>query len=277
MKKLLYAVIALILVVAVVVFIGVSNIGPIIKNAVNTYGPEITGTAVNIDDVSVSLLSGTAKLNNFLLGNPKGFTSDKAIEIGAIKVDIDEKSITKDTIIIDSIAIEKPSITYERKSGTDNFNAILRNIEKRTSSADKGKSKKSETKKEKKKSRSKEDGKSKGSETKLFIKDFSLTNGKVSLVTSLLKGKSIDAKLPDIHLTNIGSDGSGVTAREAMKIIMDAIYKNIQAPDVTEIFNANLKDLGADLQSLGKSLGKGKQKDISKVTDKLKGLFGKKK
>jgi len=47
-------------VVVVVVFlvVGISNIGPIIKKAVNTYGPDITKTAVRLGDVDVSVFSG---------------------------------------------------------------------------------------------------------------------------------------------------------------------------------------------------------------------------
>jgi len=42
-----------------------------IKNAVNTYGPEMTKTEVRLGDVGVSLLSAEAELKDFLLGNPE--------------------------------------------------------------------------------------------------------------------------------------------------------------------------------------------------------------
>ncbi len=62
MKKLL--IIGGIVVVVAVVFlvVGISNIGPIIKKAVNAYGPDITKTAVRLGDVDVSVFSGQASL-----------------------------------------------------------------------------------------------------------------------------------------------------------------------------------------------------------------------
>ena len=68
MKKFIYAGIALIVVVAAVLIIGLSNLGPIIKTAVNKYGPAMTKTDLRVHDVSISILSGEAKLKDFYLG-----------------------------------------------------------------------------------------------------------------------------------------------------------------------------------------------------------------
>ena len=73
MKKFIYIGIALLGIVAAVLIIGISNLGPIIKTAVNKYGPAMTKTDLRISDVSISLFSGEAKLKDFYLGNPKGF------------------------------------------------------------------------------------------------------------------------------------------------------------------------------------------------------------
>ena len=117
-------------VVIILLVVGVSNIGPIIKKAVNTYGPNITKTQVKLGDVDVSLLSTEAKLKDFILGNPKGFKSPQAMSVKSIDVNVDEKSLTKDTIIIDKIEVVAPEITYEKIRGTDNFQTIMNNIKK---------------------------------------------------------------------------------------------------------------------------------------------------
>ena len=105
MKKILYVVIALAVVFAIVLIVGLSNLGPIIKTAVNKYGPAITKTDLRIKDVSISLFSGEAKLKDFYLGNPKGFKSPVAMSVNAINVDVDEKSLTRDPIIINRIEV----------------------------------------------------------------------------------------------------------------------------------------------------------------------------
>jgi hypothetical protein len=56
------------------------------------------------------------------------FKSAEAMKVGSILVDVDEKSLTKDTIVIDKIEVIAPAITYEKARGTDNFNAIINNV-----------------------------------------------------------------------------------------------------------------------------------------------------
>ncbi len=66
MKKLILLGCALVLVVAAIVYYGLSNLGPIIRQAVNTYGPVITQTEVKLGDAGVSLFSGEVKLKGLL-------------------------------------------------------------------------------------------------------------------------------------------------------------------------------------------------------------------
>ena len=125
---------AAVVIVAVVVFVGLSNLGPIIKSAVNTYGPKITKTELRVADVGVSILSAEAKIKNFFLGNPQGFKNDRAVQVGSIYVNVNEKSLTSNPIIIDRIEVKSPEISYEKKGKTDNFQSILSNVNKATAS-----------------------------------------------------------------------------------------------------------------------------------------------
>ena len=62
MKKWVLIGIGLLVIVVIVLVVGISNLGPIIKKAVNTYGPKITKTEVRLGDVDVSLFSAKARL-----------------------------------------------------------------------------------------------------------------------------------------------------------------------------------------------------------------------
>ncbi|MGB2688757.1 MAG: hypothetical protein WBC36_07210, partial [Desulfobacterales bacterium] len=73
MKKWIYIGIGAIVVVIAIIIFGLSNLGPIIKQAVNSYGPEITKTELHVDDVGISIFSAEAKIKRFFLGNPTGF------------------------------------------------------------------------------------------------------------------------------------------------------------------------------------------------------------
>ena len=258
---------AVIVIIVVILVLGLSNLGPLIKNAVNTYGPNITKTEVRLGDVNISIFSAEANLKDFFLGNPKGFKSSQAMSVGSIHVNVDEKSLTSDTIIIDKIQVIRPDITYEKVRGTDNFQAILNNV--------KGSSKKAKTSKEK--SAKGDDGK------KLIIKDFIVKEGKVDLIVSVgVTEKAISASLPDIHLKDLGKEKGGATPEEVFEKVFAALYTKITSPAVTDMLNKELKAMGTNLDALGGGVGKqleaikaGDKEGTKSVTDKVKGLFGK--
>jgi hypothetical protein len=245
---------ALIVIIAVVVVIGLSKLGPMIKHAVNTFAPEITKTEVRLGDVDVSVFSGKATIKEFYLGNPKGFQSPQAMKVGSIYVDVDEKSLTGDTIIIDTIEILNPDITYEKAKGSDNFRTILDNV---TKSVGAGKPKRKQEKAE-------DEGK------KILIRNVIVKGGNVNLSMALLSGGSIQAPLPDIHLKDIGKKSGGASPAEAFKEVFASIYGGIKSPDVTATFDRGLKDLGVGVQKIGEDT----KKEVEGIADKVKGLFG---
>jgi uncharacterized protein involved in outer membrane biogenesis len=239
MKKwILIGLAAIIVIAAIVVYLGLSNLGPIIKKAVNTYGPKITKTELHVADVGVSILSAEAKVESFFLGNPKGFKSPSAMKVGSVFVDVDEKSLTGDTIIIERVEVKKPEIHYEKKGKTDNFSAILDNVKKSAASNKK----------------SADTGKDEGGGKKLIINDFVVTQGRVNLAMSVvgLGDKEIAVDLPDIHLKDIGKKKGGASAAEVSKEIFAALYAKITSPAVTDALNQKLKAFGASLDSMGK-------------------------
>jgi uncharacterized protein involved in outer membrane biogenesis len=259
---------ALVAVVIIVLVIGVSNLGPIIKNAVNTYGPEITKTKVRLGDVRVSLLSAKADLGDFVLGNPEGFKSPQAMSVKSIHLKVDEKSLPKDTIIIDNIEVVDPEITYEKIGGTDNFQTIMNNVKKsvgaeKTTAQPAGKGKKAEGK-------------------KILIKNFIVRGGKVNLAMAVLGEHTLSADLPDIHLKDVGRKKDGASPAEAFKEIFAALYTKITSPAVSDVFNKELKKLTTDTQAMTQeakkqleSAGQGAKDEVKAAADKLKGMFGK--
>jgi len=259
---------AIVVIIVIVLVVGLSNLGPIIKKAVNTYGPQITKTEVKLGDVGISLFSAEAELKDFFLGNPRGFKSPQAMSVKSIYVNVDEKSITGNTIIIDRIEVAAPEITYEKISGTDNFQTILKNVEKAVG-ADKAAEKPVEKVKE-------DEGK------KILIKNFIVTDGKVNLAMSMLGDKTLSANLPDIHLKDIGQKNGGASPAEAFKEIFAALYAKIKSPAVTDVFNNGIEELSAgarvaadEAQKQLETVSESAKEQVKATTDKLKGLFGK--
>jgi hypothetical protein len=249
---------ALVIIVVLLLVLGISNLGPIIKEAVNAHGPGITKTDLRLGDVGISIFSGEAKLKKFHMGNPKGFKSASAMDVGSIYVDLDEGSLTEDTIIIDKVEVVDPEITYEKAGIIDNFKAILNNVKKSVGGGGSSKKKQPEKKE--------------GKEKKFLIRDFILKNGKVKLaLSSIPGGKSISAALPDIHLKDVGKENGGASAAQLFEQVLAAIYEKITSSDVTDVLNKELKSLGLDMDKIGKSA----TKSLKPLSKKVKGLFGK--
>lgn len=259
-----------VVIVIVILVVGLSNLGPIIKSAVNTYGPKITKTEVRVGDVDVSIFSGQAELKNFFLGNPKGFKSPQAVKVRSIYAKVDKKSLTGNTIVIDKIEVVGPDITYEKENGTDNFQTILNNVKK---NAEEGKPSEGKTAKP---------GKQEGGK-KLLIKDFIVREGRVNLALSTpLGGKTISASLPDIHLKDLGKEGGGASPEKIFEKVFAALHEKITSPAVTGMLNKELKAMGTSLEAVGgaakkqlETLKAGGQKGAEPIGEKLKGLLGK--
>lgn len=260
MKKLFFFVATVAVFAVVVVIFGLSNLGPLIKKAVNTQGPKITGTELRLGDVDVSLLSGQVTLQKFLLGNPQGFNSPHAVSVKSIYVDVDEQSLTDETIIIERIEVVGPDIYYEKGAGSDNFKALQKNIAKEAgggssnASADNG-----------------ESGK------KLLIRELVIRDGQVHLAVKGLAGQDISAKLPEIKMTNVGQKNDGVSPAEAAREIFAALYGKISSPNVSGVLTKGLQNLQGEAGQLGQKAveqveGKAAG-EVEAAKEKLKGLF----
>lgn len=253
---------SLVILIVIALIVGVSNIGPLIKKAVNTYGPEITGTEVHLGDVKVSLFSGEARLKDFYLGNPPGFKSPRAMSMESVYVNVNEKSLAGDTISIEKVEIDAPVITYEKTGRGDNLRTILNNV-RRSAGGTSGSS-------------AVNSHQSKGKGKKLLIKDLVIKGGKVKLALFGLGGKkNLSANIPDIRLKNIGNKGRGAAPSEVLEQVFEALYEKITSRAVRSALNGQLRELtGGARKELETQAGKEVEKKLGKATEKLKGLLG---
>ncbi|MBW2673721.1 MAG: hypothetical protein JRD89_09970 [Deltaproteobacteria bacterium] len=245
------------------------NLSSIIKTAVNIYGPDITKTEVRLADVDVSLLSGRAEIKGLYFGNPGGFRSPEALAVESISVDVDEKSLISNPIIIEKIEVIAPEITYEKKGGTDNLQTILNNIKEKA-----GVEKGSEEKTGGKVNGKKDEGK------KIIIRDVTIRDGKVILAVSMLGGSEITVALPDIHLADIGKKKGGASPAEAAGEIFAALYEKITAPDTMRALDGQIEKLESVLDETKKAVGQAKavgketEQRARALRDKIKGILG---
>ncbi|MHC4886507.1 MAG: hypothetical protein ACYTGH_15635 [Planctomycetota bacterium] len=263
MKKVLVVLVVLVvLAVAALVVIG-GSIGTAIEAGVETVAPKATGSTVTLNNVDVSLLGGAASLNGFVVGNPEGFKTSSAFELGDVKVKLDLGSLSSDTIVIKQILIDGAQVTWEGSLKGSNIGRIQKNVETFVSTLTSGES------------APEEESEEEAGETKVVIEEFVFSNAKVRLSVTLAQGKAMTIPIKDIRLTDIGKEEEPKTMGETINEIMPEVFKGIREAVVNkqELLKdpaGMLKEGGATLQDAGTKL-----KDVgSKVGGKIKGLFG---
>src|SRR6266581_9598716 len=129
MKKILIRLlIALVIVVALVVVAIGLFLDSAIKKGVETIGPQVTKVDVKVAGVSLSLLSGSGKVKGLVLGNPQGYQTPHAISVGSTSVSLSPGSLLADKIVVRSIRVEAPEITFEGTLQGNNLTKILDNV-----------------------------------------------------------------------------------------------------------------------------------------------------
>lgn len=258
-------ILAIFVIVVVVIFAGIDSA---IKKIVESVGPQMTQTEVKLDKVEISTTSGTGKLTGLMIGNPKGFTTPSSMQLGEIGITLDIATLTHDTIVIKSILIRAPQITYEYGATGGNIETIKKNVDsyvgQSTPASSAAPGAKSAPTPEKKAPKE-EGGK------KLIIEDLRIQDAKV---TAAAMGQQVSQGLPTIQLKDIGKAKGGATPAEVVEQILAALQQQVARA---------AQSMGADKL---KDAAKGALENATKggipggdttkgATDAIKGLFGK--
>jgi uncharacterized protein involved in outer membrane biogenesis len=250
MKKIIWGVVilALVLVIGTVAVIGLF-LDKIVKKGVETVGPKIVQVPITVDTINLSLLTGSAKVKSLVIGNPEGYKTPNAISVGLAEVGVNPFSIFSDKIVIRSIHVESPEITFEGGLGDSNLGKIMDNVDAVSKSGGPTPA-------------ATPDGKPKTSK-KIEVDEFLITGAKVHVSLTALGGKEMTLTLPEIHLTDLGKSSTGLTATELTRAVLQAITSA-----TAKAVAANATDIGKGMINLG---GTG----VDKLKTGLGGLLGK--
>jgi uncharacterized protein involved in outer membrane biogenesis len=239
--------------VVVVIFISALIIAAlfldrIVKTGVETVGSKITRVSITLDSVHVGLLTGSAKVKDLVVGNPEGFKTPNAISIGVAEVGVNPWSVLSDKIVIRSIHVESPEITFEGGLGGNNLSKILANVNGSAKTSGPAST----------------NAVAASPGKKFEVDDFLITGAKVHVSLTGFGGKQTTLALPAIHLANLGKGSDGITAADLTKAVLSAITSatvKAVAEDATNV--------GKDMENLGKNAGADKiKKGIGKIFGK---------
>ncbi len=223
-----------------------------------TVGPKITQVSIKVDAVNLSLLNGSARIKGLVVGNPDGYKTPQAISVGSAAVDVNPFSVLSDKIVVHSVRVEAPEITFEGSLGgnnlskiMDNMNAISKNGKPASTNAAAAKP-------------AGESGR------KIEVDDFLIAGAIVHVSLTGIGGREMTLPLPDIHLTDLGKGGAGITAADLTKRVLGAI-----TTATIKAVGTATTDLGKGVGNLGKDAGKTANQDVDKITKGIGGLFKK--
>lgn len=209
MRKLLWAFGALFALSAAGALALAVYLGPVVKKAVEVLGPQVAGVPVRLGSFTVSPLTGRMRLKGLVVGNPPGFKTPSALEVGEVRVSVRLRTLLSDTVVVKEVYIGGASATYETGPGGSNVAVIQRKVDSLAGAG-----------------AGPEKSKAGGAGKKLRIEEFRFTGGKVRLSAKLLGGNAIGLPMPEIRLKDIGG-AKGTTPAKAAAEIAAAVATDI--------------------------------------------------
>ncbi|MGH8481451.1 MAG: hypothetical protein ACRES8_03215 [Nevskiaceae bacterium] len=212
-KNLAIGGIALVVIVVIAAAVVLGQLGRLIERGVEDHGPGMTGTDVALGGAHVSLFSGEGELTDLRIGNPEGYSDDRAFDLGRIRIAIDPKSVTSDVVRIRRIVVDGPKLLAEfDASGRNNLKTILNHVK---AAAGGGTSKAKDT--------------PEGGGTRMIIDEFRFENAEARALAPAL-GLDKTLKLPPVVLKNLGAKQGGAAAADiANQILRPIVDATVQA------------------------------------------------
>lgn len=227
-----------------------SNIESIVKRAVETEGPKITSTNVDLGAVDIELVNGRAELSDFQIANPEEFTSPHLFEAEKLVFNINPRSIRSDVIVIDEIVVEGVKVTAEQKGLTTNIQAMLKAIQENLPRSEQTTEQKS------------------GDAPKFMVRQLRFADSGLRVVTESHGEKEF--VIPAIEAANLGSKSAGLTPAELGVAILKPYLeraRSVAQDKIRSTAEGELKDKAE--AKLKEKLGD----DADKALDTIKGLL----
>lgn len=238
-----------------------------VRLLVHKYGTEAVGTSVDIGRINVSLLDGKGGVSNITVANPKGYSSEHIIKLGNVSVAVDIQSLTKDTVVINEIRIDKPQITYEiLDMQHNNVNDIMAHLQKDSSSSAPAQENSAE----------KQDTGGKN----VAIRKVVIADGQIAVVSNLLgSSQSLSLALPMVTVNNIGTEKQGVTIEEGLSRVFQELLNStknvVSSVDLTAVTGAAQDLAAAAVEQSSQAIteaSKTAEDAVQSVQDNVKGL-----
>lgn len=251
-KIIVALILVLVLLVGGITYYVLSNLNGIVKKVVESEGPKVTHTTVNLNEVDIQPFKGKGELKGFKIGNPAGFDSEYLLKWDSILLHLDPQSLKTDVIVIDDFGISGVNIKLEQKGKTTNVQELLKVFKSDDSSSDSSSSSSSES-----------------ADVLLAMRHIKFADNTVDIITEKFGSKTV--KIPSFELNNIGDPAKGLTPKQLGIAIIKPLMERAKDAAEDEIKNLTKEKLEAELEEKKAELKEKAKKEQEKAEEKLKG------
>jgi len=181
-----------------------TNLDWIVKNAIERYGSQATGTSVRVDRVALRVAQGKGAIEGLTVANPPGYSAPHLLSLSGISVRMAPRTIASNPVVIDDIRIAAPLVVYEMNDGRVANIDVLKKSLGADQPATTG-------------TRSTKGAKDEG--TRLRIRRLVIENAKVDVRIAALGGKSRTLALARLEMTDIGGRNGALPEQVAKQIV----------------------------------------------------------
>jgi uncharacterized protein involved in outer membrane biogenesis len=209
LRKLFKLLFALVILLAVAIFVVGYFADDIAKAAIEKGGTEALGVTTTVEKCHIGFFTGKFSMNDLAIANPKSFGDGNFLQLGEGAIEISALSLLSDKIEVPELLLSGTRLNLIQGAGGSNYGTILDNLEKFQGPSEP----------------SNEEGK-RFIVKRLLIEDVVVT---VLPVQQLGIG-SVTVPIEKIELNDIGSESDkGVLLSDLAGIVVEAILKHATA------------------------------------------------
>lgn len=197
--------------IVVLVVLGVVYIDHLAKVGIERGSTWALGVDTTLDEAGIGIVTGQSELSGPMVANPAGYQGDHFLRLGDGSVRVALGSLTGSTVEIPSITLTGIDLNLEQTLGGANYRVIMDNLGRFESAP----------------------AEEKSSGKKFVIREIVLKDVKVhvSAASSIGPGIRATVPIPQVRLTDVGSDSDGgvIMAQlvgELLKAIIAASIEN---------------------------------------------------
>lgn len=205
--------------VGVLILIGIIltfTVDGIVRSTIESRGSEILQTELSVNNVGISLFSGTGSIEGVTIANPDEFEDGEALTISSIQMSLDISTLFSDTVLVNQLTVRELDVNYRLKASGSNLGKLLNNLESYTADADDE------------------------AESSMIIDLFIMEESSVSIDTQFEELQIISVTLPYVEQRGIGRD-KDQNVTQVMQTVLEIIITR-----VSEIAFDAVKDEGAE-------------------------------